>query len=76
MVVLAPSRPAYWPRPATRRRSCPTAVGYAVLAALVGTGFTIVNPNNAQVVQFFGRTSRTIREAGFHWTLPLTARTR
>ncbi|WP_329103954.1 SPFH domain-containing protein [Micromonospora sp. NBC_01699] len=52
-----------------------TAVGYAVLAALAGTGFTIVNPNNAQVVQFFGRYVGTIREAGFHWTLPLTART-
>jgi regulator of protease activity HflC (stomatin/prohibitin superfamily) len=52
-----------------------TAVGYAVLAALAGTGFTIVNPNNAQVVQFFGRYVGTIRDAGFHWTLPLTART-
>ncbi|MGW4465232.1 SPFH domain-containing protein [Micromonospora sp. NPDC004704] len=52
-----------------------TAVTYAVLAAIAGTGFTIVNPNNAQVVQFFGRYVGTIRDAGFHWTLPLTART-
>ncbi|MEV4626184.1 SPFH domain-containing protein [Micromonospora sp. NPDC049523] len=52
-----------------------TAVAYAVLAAVAGTGFTIVNPNNAQVVQFFGRYVGTIRDAGFHWTLPLTART-
>ncbi|WP_326562836.1 SPFH domain-containing protein [Micromonospora sp. NBC_01796] len=52
-----------------------TAVTYAVLAAIAGTGFTIVNPNNAQVVQFFGRYVGTIRDAGFHWTMPLTART-
>ncbi|AVT31469.1 MULTISPECIES: SPFH domain-containing protein [unclassified Plantactinospora] len=49
-------------------------VGYAVLAALVATGYTVVNPNEAQVVQFFGRYVGTIRQAGLHWTWPLTAR--
>ncbi|MFK3984887.1 SPFH domain-containing protein [Micromonospora sp. NPDC050397] len=52
-----------------------TAVGYLVVLAVVATGFIIVNPNNAQVIQFFGRYLGTIREAGFHWTWPLTART-
>ncbi|MDG4789638.1 SPFH domain-containing protein [Micromonospora sp. WMMD1102] len=49
-------------------------VGYAVLAMLVATGFTVVNPNEAQVVQFFGRYVGTVRQAGLHWTWPLTAR--
>ncbi|MFI6761467.1 SPFH domain-containing protein [Micromonospora sp. NPDC050417] len=51
------------------------AASYLVVVAVAGTGFTIVNPNNAQVVQFFGRYVGTIRDAGFHWTWPLTART-
>ncbi|RKR88099.1 SPFH domain/Band 7 family protein [Micromonospora pisi] len=51
------------------------AASYVVVLAMIGTGFTIVNPNNAQVVQFFGRYVGTIRDAGFHWTWPLTART-
>ncbi|GAB3962889.1 SPFH domain-containing protein [Plantactinospora veratri] len=49
-------------------------VGYAALAALVATGYTVVNPNEAQVVQFFGRYVGTVRQAGLHWTWPLTAR--
>ncbi|MEN3613133.1 SPFH domain-containing protein [Plantactinospora sp. ZYX-F-223] len=50
------------------------AVGYALLAAVVATGYTVVNPNEAQVVQFFGRYVGTIRQAGLHWTWPFTAR--
>ncbi len=47
-----------------------------VLFALVLTGFVVVNPNDAKVVQFFGRYMGSIREAGFYWTRPLTARRR
>jgi regulator of protease activity HflC (stomatin/prohibitin superfamily) len=36
----------------------------------------VVNPNDAQVVQFFGRYVGSIRDAGFHWTWPLTDRRR
>ncbi|GAB2936723.1 SPFH domain-containing protein [Micromonospora polyrhachis] len=49
------------------------SVSYAVLAVVTTTGFVIVNPNNAKVVQFFGRYVGTIRDAGLHWTWPLTA---
>jgi len=49
---------------------------YALVAAVVATGFTIVNPNDAQVVQFLGRYVGSIRAAGFHWTWPLTAKRR
>ncbi|MFY1636572.1 SPFH domain-containing protein [Solwaraspora sp. WMMB335] len=51
-------------------------VGYVVVVALAVTGFTVVNPNEAQVVQFFGRYLGSIRSAGLHWTWPLTARRR
>jgi len=50
------------------------AVVYAGVIALAATGFTVVNPNEAQVVQFFGRYLGSIRVAGLHWTWPLTAR--
>jgi regulator of protease activity HflC (stomatin/prohibitin superfamily) len=48
----------------------------ALLGVVVASGFTIVNPNDAQVVQFFGRYVGSIRAAGFHWTWPLTAKRR
>jgi regulator of protease activity HflC (stomatin/prohibitin superfamily) len=47
-----------------------------VVVVLGVTGFVVVNPNDAQVVQFFGRYIGSIREAGFHWTWPLTGRRR
>ncbi|MFD0742135.1 SPFH domain-containing protein [Phytohabitans flavus] len=43
---------------------------------MTATGFTVVNPNDAQVVQFFGRYVGSIREAGFYWTVPLSNRRR
>ena len=46
-----------------------------VLAVLISlTGFVIVNPNQAKVVTFLGRYLGTVRENGFRWTYPLTAR--
>jgi regulator of protease activity HflC (stomatin/prohibitin superfamily) len=54
-----------------------TAVGViAAVIAVLATGFLVVNPNDAQVVQFFGRYVGSVRDAGFFWTLPLTARQR
>jgi regulator of protease activity HflC (stomatin/prohibitin superfamily) len=52
-------------------------VGAASVLFVVGlTGFAVVNPNEAWVVQFFGRYIGSINRAGFHWTVPLTARKR
>ncbi|SNT10053.1 SPFH domain / Band 7 family protein [Asanoa hainanensis] len=51
----------------------------SVLGAVVvigATGFVVVNPNDAQVVQFFGRYVGSVRDAGFHWVWPLTERRR
>src|SRR5262245_40297346 len=43
-----------------------------VLALLAMTGFTIVNPNEAKVVVFFGRYIGSIRKPGFYCTWPVT----
>lgn len=45
-------------------------------AVLLMTGFTVVNPNESRVVQFFGRYIGTIQTAGFHWTVPLSSKRR
>jgi regulator of protease activity HflC (stomatin/prohibitin superfamily) len=49
---------------------------YGGILAVIATGFTVVNPNDGQVIQFFGRYLGTIRDAGLHWTWPLTAKQR
>lgn len=51
-------------------------IGYLVVLAVAATGFMVVNPNDGQVVQFFGRYVGTVCEAGLHWTWPLTAKRR
>jgi regulator of protease activity HflC (stomatin/prohibitin superfamily) len=47
-----------------------------VVWILLWTGFAVVNPNEARVVQFFGRYTGSIRQAGFQWTVPLTTKRR
>ena len=51
-------------------------VVFVLLAMLLPTGFVIVDPNEARVVQFFGRYIGSIREPGFHMTWPLTSKHR
>ncbi|MFF0497978.1 SPFH domain-containing protein [Nocardia aobensis] len=52
--------------------------GYVILAVAVIllTGLTTVGPNEAKVLQFFGRYVGSVADAGFFWTLPLTTRRR
>jgi len=45
-----------------------------VLALLLATGMTIVQPNQAKVVTFFGRYLGSIRDSGLFLTIPLTIR--
>ncbi|WP_109507049.1 SPFH domain-containing protein [Nocardioides speluncae] len=52
------------------------AIAVGVLAAVAATGFVIVNPNEAKVVQFLGRYVGSVSTAGFGWVLPLTTRRR
>ncbi|MGI5212249.1 SPFH domain-containing protein [Plantactinospora sp. CA-290183] len=60
--------------PGIHPRIIVVAIGYTVLLAVLATGFVVLNPNEAQVVQFFGRYVGTIRQPGLHWTWPLTDR--
>ncbi|WP_280415971.1 SPFH domain-containing protein [Nocardia carnea] len=46
----------------------------AVLLFLGVTGLTVVNPNEAKVVQFFGRYIGSVSDPGFFSVLPLTDR--
>src|SRR5689334_19127647 len=50
-----------------------TVVGVLLLIAFA-SGLTVVNPNEAKVVQFFGRYVGTVRDAGFYWTVPLSTK--
>jgi regulator of protease activity HflC (stomatin/prohibitin superfamily) len=51
-------------------------ISATVVVLLAGSGFVILNPNEARVVQFFGRYIGSIKRAGFHWTVPLTTKKR
>ncbi len=45
-----------------------------LLFCLIISGFVVLNPNEAAVVQFFGRYLGSVRKAGFHWVTPLTSK--
>lgn len=49
-------------------------IAWVVVFVLVATGFTVVNPNEAKVVQFLGRYIGTVNDAGFLWVLPFTSK--
>jgi regulator of protease activity HflC (stomatin/prohibitin superfamily) len=46
----------------------------ALLGAVVVTGLVVISPNQAKVVQFFGRYIGTIDTPGFHWVPPFTTK--
>src|SRR6516162_1219473 len=47
------------------------AAGIVGALALVGLGgFFVVNPNEARVLQLFGRYVGTVKSAGWHWANP------
>jgi regulator of protease activity HflC (stomatin/prohibitin superfamily) len=48
----------------------------SLAAVLTLSGFTVVNPNEARVVQFFGRYAGTVSDAGYYWTVPLSTKRR
>jgi regulator of protease activity HflC (stomatin/prohibitin superfamily) len=45
-----------------------------VVDAICWAGFTVVNPNEAKVIQLFGVYKGSIKEQGFYWVNPLTSR--
>ncbi|WP_157248936.1 SPFH domain-containing protein [Nonomuraea typhae] len=52
------------------------AVVLGALTLLVLTGFAVINPNEANVVQFLGRYVGTVTDNGLQWVLPLTTKRR
>jgi len=46
-----------------------------VFAFIVSSGFTIIQPNEAKVIRFFGRYIGTIKENGFLYTIPFSLST-
>jgi regulator of protease activity HflC (stomatin/prohibitin superfamily) len=56
-----------------------TTVGLVVTGLIVviivgASGFIVINPNEARVIQFFGRYVGSITRAGFHWTVPFSTK--
>jgi regulator of protease activity HflC (stomatin/prohibitin superfamily) len=48
----------------------------SVVIVVAVTGFTIIGPNEARVIQFFGRYVGTVATAGFHWVVPFSTKRR
>ncbi|MFI9556068.1 SPFH domain-containing protein [Nonomuraea endophytica] len=50
------------------------AIVLGLVVLLVLTGFAVINPNEANVVQFMGRYVGTVTDPGLQWVLPLTTK--
>ena len=50
--------------------------GLLVLGLFLLTGLIVVNPNEAKVLQFFGRYAGTVKQAGLRWANPLYTKKR
>lgn len=48
----------------------------SIVAGLLASGLITISPNDARVIQFFGHYVGTIDKAGFHWTWPVTDKTK
>ncbi|GAA2363165.1 membrane protein [Catellatospora methionotrophica] len=53
-----------------------TVAAGTLLLVLIATGFIVISPNDARVIQFFGKYVGTIGEPGFHWTWPMTEKSK
>lgn len=64
LVLLAVAAVVFWP----------LAGPIAVIGVLFASGFTIIQPNEARVVTFFGRYMGTLRQSGFLYTIPFSGK--
>jgi len=58
------------------RTSAAVIIGVSVAVVVIASGLVVLSPNEARVIQFFGRYAGSIRTAGLHWTLPLSTKRR
>ncbi len=77
-VLLAAMMASVWWLVSSIRAEAPVPVVASILLLLVEgvcwAGLTVVNPNEAKVVQLFGVYRGSIKEQGFWWVNPLTSR--
>ena len=62
-----------------RGESLPLVLGAAfvvILSIFLLTGLIVVNPNEAKVLQFFGRYAGTVKQPGLRWANPLYTKKR
>ncbi len=52
----------------------PLAIPVIVIGVLLATGFTIIQPNESRVITFFGIYKGTLRQSGFLYTIPFSAK--
>ncbi|WP_433250650.1 SPFH domain-containing protein [Streptosporangium sp. CA-135522] len=52
------------------------AAVWGLITVVTATGFVVVNPNEAKVVQFLGRYVGSVSDAGLLWVLPFTTKRR
>ncbi|MFD9944402.1 SPFH domain-containing protein [Nonomuraea sp. NPDC059023] len=50
------------------------AIVLGLVVLLILTGFAVINPNEANVVQFMGRYVGTVTDTGLQWVFPLTTK--
>ncbi len=54
----------------------PLIIPIAIIGVLFASGFTIIQPNDARVITFFGRYVGTLRQSGFLYTVPFSSKKR
>lgn len=54
----------------------PLSIPVIVVGVLLASGFTVIQPNEARVVTFFGNYKGTLRKSGFLYTIPFSSKTR
>lgn len=59
---------------ALRRPPSHWAVLWIILLGLTARGFFVVQPNESQVLTFFGRYAGSVADSGWHWTNPFAVR--
>jgi regulator of protease activity HflC (stomatin/prohibitin superfamily) len=54
----------------------PLALFVGIVGVLLASGFTIIQPNDSRVITFFGSYKGTLRQNGFLYTIPFSAKKR
>ena len=72
VVVKAAQLPEDQGGPRTAIAAVVGVIGFLVIVS----GFVVLNPNEARIIQFFGRYVGTVKKAGFHWTVPFSTKRR